>query len=343
MSISNALHNFRDELIKIEESEKENTSVMVRLRKLNLSFLPTLSWKLLFPLELLTFLSLTIYCWAEVHFWKRNSSYFMEFWLMHLFIFFGVFIILRGSSSSPSLRSLLKEFWPLLLCHVVLTIDYCLDFDTFTKKSAGTEYYQFTQVLLVPVLFIILNEICGSKLPSKVIYLSLAILIWQMSILFSDMEFHLSFNTSLFSLVIASVYGFYLVLLRDKLSVYSVLEVIFVLSLSIVLVLPVFILFYHSSTQNKPNDGFTIYKIMNIILMAILKVLSWGLSLVTLKRIHPLLALLTFRLVSIPDHFIQALVYKLDCVLSGSKVCIIAAIQFIVVHVIYLFSSEDTK
>lgn len=340
MSITNALNNFRDELIKIEESEKENTSLMMRLRKLNLQFFPTLSWKLFFPLELLTFLSMTIYCWAEVHFWKRNSSFFIEFWLVHLFICFVVFAVLRGSSS-PSLRPLLKEFWPLLFCHVVLTIDSCLDFDTFTRKSAGTEYYQFTQVLLVPVLFIILKEICSSKLPSKVIYLSLAVLIWQMSILFSDMEFHLNFNTSLFSLVIASVYGFYIVLLREKLSVYPVLEVIYVLSLSIVLVLPVFILFHHSSTQSKSNTEFTISKIMNIILMAILKVLSWGLSLITLKRIHPLLALLTFRLVSIPDHFIQALVYKLDCVLSGSKVCIIAAIQFILVHIIYFFSSED--
>ena len=344
MSLSSALHNFKDELIKIDDTEREVSSITMRIRKLNVPFYPTLiPLKGFISLELLAFILLTVYRWAEVHFWKKADSYLFEFWLQHAIIAVGFYVFSKSKLSSTSfsnLKSLLKDTWPLLFCHVIIVIDYCVDFKTFTRKSAGTEYYQCTQVLLLPVLLIVIHELTSSEIPSKGTCIVIGLCVWQFSILFQDMEFKLSFIAMVLSLFMAILQSVYLLLLKEKLSSLPVLELIYLLSLSVALILPIFILLNDSTTIRLSSDGFNLHMMIHTVFMALLKVVSSSMVLILLKNGHPLLVLLTVRTVSIPDHFVQALIYKLDCVLSGSKVCILAGIECLILHVYHLLCAE---
>ena len=344
MSLSSALHNFQDKLVKIDDSERDLSSIKMRLKKLNISFFPTsIPLKGFILLELLAFILLTVYRWAEVHFWKKADTFLLEVWLQHAIIALGVFVLSKRSSSSSfsNLRLSLRDALPLLFCHVFIVIDYCIDFKTFTRKSAGTEYYQFTQVLVVPLFLVIIHELTSSKISSKGICMIVGLCVWQLSILFQDIEFKLSFSAMVFSLIAAVIQGLYLLLLKEKLSSLPVMELIYLLSVPVVLILPVFILMGHSTTDSLSLNGLNLQMVMHTLFMALLKVTSSSVVFVLLKSGHPLLILLTIRTVSIPDHFIQALVYKLDCVLAASKVCILAGIKCFILHAYHLFGKSD--
>ena len=336
MSLSSALHNFQEKLLKIDDSERETSSITMRLRKLNISIFPT-STQGFILLELLAFILLTFSRWAEVHFWKKADTFLLEVWLQHALIALGVFLLSKKNSSSSfsNLQLSLRDTLPLLFCHLFIAIDYCIDFKTFTKKSAGTEYYQFTQVLTVPLLLVVIYELTSSKISSKGICIVIGWCVWQLSILFQDMEFKLSFAAMVFSLIAAVIQGLYLLLLKEKLSSLPVMEMIYLLSISMVLILPIFILL-GPTTGGSLLNGLNLQMILHTVFMALLKVSSLSVVLVLLKSGHPLFVLLTIRTVSIPDHFIQALVYKLDCVLAASKVCILAGFECFILHAYHL-------
>ena len=341
MSIGNALQNFRAELVKVDASERDSSTTSMRLRKLNLPYHPSMSVLNLLLLELAVFTILACYQWAEFHFWHKSNSYFIEFWIENLIVFVVMYIMSRGSHAFASLKNLFRDLWPLLGCHLILTLDYCMDFKTFTKKSSGTEYYQLTQVLIVPVMLAVIHGYSSTKIPLKVNYVICLILSWKLSILYHDIEFRLSFTSSLMALLIALVHGFYIFILKERLNSYSVWQIAFALTSSIVMALPIFILLQKSSSTVSDID-FSIKKLFNTAFMALLKMAGLSTTLVLLKQSHPLMAILTTRCVSIPDNFIQALIYKLDCVLSASKVCILTGLEYVVLHIHYIFCQEPS-
>jgi hypothetical protein len=340
MSIGNALQNFRAELVKVDVSEREESSTTnMRLRKLNLHHYPSMPVLRLLLLEFGTFAILACYRWAEFHFWHKSNSYFIEFWFENLFVFSGIYLLSRNSSAISGLKTLYRDLWPLLGCHLVLTINYCMDFKTFTRKSSGTEYYQFNQILIVPVVLGVIHGYCNSNIPLKVNYVVCLLLSWKLSILYHDIEFRLSFTSSLMALLIALIHGFFIIMLKERLNSYSVWQIAFALTSSIIVVLPIFILLQHSSNTIS-GVNFNMQKFLNTAFMALLKMAGLSTTLILLKQNHPLMAILTTRCVSIPDNFVQALIYKLDCVLSASKVCILTGLEYVVLHIHYIFCQE---
>lgn len=330
--------------ISIDQSETwELNSIMECWRhRRPLSVVPQVPIKQLLLWQLLTFISITLYRWVQVHSLKKSSSYYIDIWIENIAVVCFLYLFLQRYLFQKHHAG--KMFYYLkftIALHIILTVIESVDFLAFTRKSSGTEFYQFTLALSPLILLVLLHKFYIFEISVYFNYAIGLLTCWKLMILFQDIEFNLSFSTSAFGLFVAICYGLYWLMLCEKIKGASTLEIVFMMSVSRVMMLPLLVVthYYQPSSKNLVS-GLTIAGLSKILLMAILKIASFSSTLILLKKSDPITAVLTVNLAYIPDNFIQALIYKLDCTLSATKVNIIITVEFFIGTIKNVFGSD---
>lgn len=289
-------------------------------------------------LQLFAIVFAILYRWMHVHFLKKSGTYFTYIWLENVLVVAILHLVMKTHPSSlpigvkGTIRQL-KSIWPLLFLYSIQVVVGGYDYILFTRKAGGTEFYQFCLVLGIPVLMAVMYSFRNIETPSYVYYVLIVLSGWKVMMLLQDPEFILPFTTSGWCLMFTFLYCCYLVMLNTY-PQNPPLEVIYYLCLSMVFFLPVFII---ANKEIVVGDSVVdiskcVEGILKGFMFASLKLCSMFSMLLVLKKSDPLTCLIIVNFAFIPDHFMQALVYKLDCTLATSKICVLMAIDFIVVQ-----------
>jgi len=285
-------------------------------------------------LEFLTYVSIVLYRWMHVHFMKKSATsggaYFIYLWIENLVII-GVAQFLFKLFKLPR-HSFMKNFsslYPLFTLNVLVVVVQSYDFVSFTRKSGGTEFYQFTLVLVVPALLAVLHTVTTYKSPWLVSSMVGICTLLKMSFLLQDREFNMSLGTLVGSIVFALLYASYLIGLKTDLQKYTALELIYSFAVMGVILLPVLVIQRGEITRG----GISFKLVIASAMTGSVKLSMLYFIFVLLKHTDPMKTLVVLNAAFVPDHFVQALVYKLDCHISASKVCVLVLVDFIMGHV----------
>lgn len=278
-------------------------------------------------LELLTFISIVLYRWIHVHFMKKSQTFFVYVWMENLIIV-GIAQLLFKIFNLPK-HTFMKSFQylcPLLVLNGIVVVIQGYDFLYFTRKSGGSEFYQFSFVLSIPVVLAIMNVICTFNSPWHISSIVGICTIMKVTFLLQDREFVLSFGLCVGTIVFEVIHVCYLICLKADLQKYTALELIYSLSWMTLLLLPPFII------EQGGISGTNFKLVMVSVLSGTLKLCTLYFMFVLLKHTDPVKTLVIVNAAFIPDHFMQALVYKLDCHISTCKICFLMIVDFFVGH-----------
>lgn len=279
-------------------------------------------------LELLTFISIILYRWIHIHFFKKSDSYLLSLWIENFITFcFAKFLFKMFNLPRFTFIKNVSSLSPLLLLNGVIILIHGYDFVVFTRKSGGSEFFQFSIVLYLPLLLTVMRAICTFQIPPYFYNIITLFTILKITFLFQDPEFSLSFSLCLGSIIYATTYALYTVSLKADLQKFTALEIIYALSIASILILPIFIIH-----RQEMSSGITFKLIMASVLSSLFKLGSCYFTLVLLKQTDPIKTLVTINAAYIPDHFLQALIYKLDCNVSTCKVAFFIVLDFLVGH-----------
>lgn len=279
-------------------------------------------------LEALTFLSVVLYRWVHIHFYKKSESYFLYLWLENLTVL-GICQLLFKMFNLPkyTFSKNFKFLYPIYILNGISIVIQGYDFVQFTRKSGGTEFYQFSLVLFIPALMAIMNVISTFKLPWHVSSIIGICTILKMAFLLQDHDFLVSFTVCMGSTMYALTFMSFLVCLKGDLQKYTALELIYSLATMALLIFPFFII-----QRGELSNGIGFKLLMASVLSGCLKLCSVYFTFVLLKHTDPMKTLVILNAAFIPDHFIQALLYKMDCHISTSKVCFFLVVDFVMGH-----------
>ena len=267
-------------------------------------------------LQILTVFS-AIITWLVSYYSVKSGSYFLSLWVENILFLISFHILMNLCNKNYTRQSLLFHdlylTWRLWLSFIILTIVYGLDFITFTKKSAGTEFMQFSQVLSLPTMCLLLHLLCDIKL-QKWIYPSIFITtIWKIMSLCFDTEFKFTFYLSVCCSIYSSINCYYLILVKAFLMQGSVLQLLYYQSIVSVFYLPIVILAsnYLKLSSLSPEFFFGAF------ILAVFKFVGSFVNLLLLKKIDLLTSIAVLNVPLLANDLIKALVHKLDCHISA--------------------------
>ena len=297
-------------------------------RKIKFNTDSRLSLSVTVLLELLTFISIILYRWMHVHFMKKSDTYLICMWVESL-VTIGLAQCLFRIFNLPKYTFMknVSSLYPLFTLNGIIVVVHGYDFAQFTRKSGGSEFYQFSMVLFVPILLAVMYAVCTFKFPQYISNIISTCAILKITFLLQDPEFSLSLKLCIGGIIYSIIYSCYIICLKADLQKYTALELIYSLSVMSLLVLPVFII-----ERGEFSGSLSFKTIMVSVLSGSFKLGSLYFTFVLLKHTDPLKTLVTINSVYVPDHIMQALVYKLDCNISTCKVCFFILLDFIMGH-----------
>ena len=269
-------------------------------------------------LLLLTILATIIQRWLDIHYLRKSKSAFVSIWLQYVVIA-GMMKIYQKRLRFNLHTGFSSRIITMVLYASVVILMSC-DITSFTRKSSGTEFYQTNLILVVPVIW----AIHDSNNSSKVLFYSNGICtVWKMLFLFKDQEFNVSFGLSCKCFIYTTAYCYFLIYIKFDLEKTGLADMIYNLSEAMIFILPFIILINGEIQQMESSLIFPSF------LLAATKLFSIICSFLLIKNTDVLTYLLTVNVAFIPEYLIQALVYKLDCTASASKVSVFVVLDFI--------------
>ena len=267
---------------------------------------------------LLTILATIIQRWLDIHFLRKIKSTFVSIWLQYVVIAGMMKIYQKRLRFNLHAAFSSRIITKVLYASVVILMSF--DVISFTRKSSGTEFYQTNLILVVPVIWAIHD--CNNS--SKVLFYGLGIcFIWKMLFLFKDQEFIVSFGLSCKCFIYTTAYCYFLIYVKFDLEKTTVADMIYNISEAMIFILPFFIWINGEIHQMESS------LIFPSLLLAAAKFFSIICSFLLIKNTNVLTYLLAVNVAFIPEHLIQALVYKLDCTVSASIVSVFVVLDFI--------------